>query len=339
LTALPEFTTPQSRGQLLELAGLGRLAAHIDLNGSAFVVANQMVGYLGHYGRMSWEHEALGLLINLVKTFSGLRQQEFLTNLLLRYDMMTPLSPSLPVTRRATEAPPEDLAEKIITSNTLRPIAFLDRALTASRAVAHLVVREAGSNWSGTGFLLTEDLMITNHHVLPDSKKAASTVFRFNYQDGPDGRPLLPQEYYAKSDGMFHTNSSLDYSIVELSGAPGRTWGSLEMAAKAPALGDRVNIIQHPGGQPKQIAMQSNLVEYGDEEVLQYLTATLPGSSGSPVLTDDWQVYALHHAGGHIQEPSTGKYYFRNEGIVLSRVLDDLPDGLRSRVFGGGNGN
>ncbi|BBD63609.1 hypothetical protein NIES2109_64840 (plasmid) [Nostoc sp. HK-01] len=59
--------------------------------------------------------------------------------------------------------------------------------------------------------------------------------------------------------------------------------------------------------------------------VVQYVTSTLQGSSGSPVFNDAWDVVALHHAGGNILEPTTQLHYFRNEGILVENILADLP--------------
>ncbi len=91
----------------------------------------------------------------------------------------------------------------------------------------------------------------------------------------------------------------------------------------------RVNIIQHPMGRPKEISMQNNFVQYVGGNVVQYVTSTLPGSSGSPVFNDNWEVVALHHSGGNIPEPTTGKKYYRKEGIYIGSILADLPEELR----------
>jgi V8-like Glu-specific endopeptidase len=102
-------------------------------------------------------------------------------------------------------------------------------------------------------------------------------------------------------------------------------WGFLKLKPIDIQLEDKVNIIQHPAGGPKQIAMNDNEVKYVDETVVQYITDTLPGSSGSPVFNDDWQVIALHHSGGNIPEPSTNSIHFRNEGIRIGAIIKDLP--------------
>jgi len=65
-------------------------------------------------------------------------------------------------------------------------------------------------------------------------------------------------------------------------------------------------MIQHPGGQPKQIAVRdSQIVALSKEDALaidlenfiHYTTDSEPGSSGAPVFNDQWQVVALHHRG------------------------------------------
>jgi V8-like Glu-specific endopeptidase len=85
-----------------------------------------------------------------------------------------------------------------------------------------------------------------------------------------------------------------------------------------------LTIIQHPGGHYKKISLQNNFVEYVDDFVVQYTTSTEPGSSGSPALSDDLDVVAIHHSGGQLTEPSTKRRYLRNEGVRISAILADL---------------
>jgi V8-like Glu-specific endopeptidase len=70
--------------------------------------------------------------------------------------------------------------------------------------------------------------------------------------------------------------------------------------------------------------MQNNFVAYADANVVQYTTSTLPGSSGSPVFDDDFQVIAIHHSGGMLIEPGTKQCYLRNAGTSMIAVLKDL---------------
>ena len=332
LTQVPELASPESRHEVLELAGLGALAPHINLNGSVFVAVSQIVTYLSKYGRLTRDEEALGLFLNIIKSLSGIEHQEFLGKLLRRHSMMTPIS-DMPTIRdwRGTDTA-DEIKEKIIVSNTLRPIAFLAQGLEASRAVALLEVRDASAQWSGTGFLVAPDLLITNQHIISHAALLPATVFRFNYENDLYGNAKEHSDYHARAGGLIHMNAELDYALMELDGRPGNDWGWLTISQKALRPGDRVNIIQHPGGQPKQIALQSNYVEYVGGGVVQYVTPTLPGSSGSPVLNDSWEVCALHHAGGTLQEPTSGNFYFRNEGILMSDIIADLPQSLLGQL-------
>jgi V8-like Glu-specific endopeptidase len=214
------------------------------------------------------------------------------------------------------------LQEKLVGDNNLQPIAYLEQALRVANAVTLIQVPGRGS---ATGFMVAANLLMTNNHVLRDTGDAAIARVRFNYQLDVAGR-LLPGEYFAvQPDVFFYTNVDLDYTLVAIADAPGHRYGVIPMGADAlVGVGDKVNIIQHPLAQPKQIAMVDNELEYLDEIVAQYLTDTLPGSSGSPVFNDKWELIALHHSGGWVPEPSTNSTHFRNEGIRIQAILADL---------------
>ncbi|MBD2292839.1 trypsin-like peptidase domain-containing protein [Anabaena sphaerica FACHB-251] len=330
LKDIPELATERSRQQILELADLKQLSPMIDLSGAPFVSVSTIVSYLSNYGRLTYDHEALGLLLNTLKGFVGVQQQQFLDTLLTKYDMMTPIA-ALPAINdwrgRETVA---DIFEKIIGENTLRPISFLQQGLQVAQSVAYIGVRTSQERWSGTGFLVAQNLLLTNNHVLPSSDLLSGTIFRFNYEENFQGEAQITDEYRPKSNGIFHTNQALDYSLIEIEGEPGKKWGWLQfpLLPKEIRRDSRVNIIQHPQGQPKQISLQNNFVQFVGGNVVQYVTSTLQGSSGSPVLNDAWEVVALHHAGGNISEPTTQRRYFRNEGILIKSILADLPSEL-----------
>lgn len=328
LKDLPELATERSRQQILELSGLKQLTAMLDLSGAPFVTVSEIVSYLSNYGRLSYDHEALGLFLNTLKSFIGVQQQAFVDMLLTKYDMMTPISALPAVDKWRGRETPADVLEKIIGENTLRPISFLQQGVQVARSVAYIGVRTSQIRGSGTGFLVTEDLLLTNNHVLPHSNLLSNTIFRFNYEENFQGEAQPSDEYHAKPNGIFHTNQTLDYTLVQLEGKPGKRWSWLPLQPKKIRGDSRVNIIQHPFGQPKQISLQNNFVQYVDSNVVQYVTSTFNGSSGSPVFNDDWEVVALHHAGGNIPEPTTQRRYFRNEGILVESILADLPSQL-----------
>ena len=106
-------------------------------------------------------------------------------------------------------------------------------------------------------------------------------------------------------DEFFLTDPDLDYTLVAVApvGADGTAsigdFGFnrlIEDEGKA-VLGEALNIIQHPNGEPKQVALRENQLIDVLELFLHYHTDTAPGSSGSPVFNDQWELVALHHSG------------------------------------------
>ncbi|MCL7454781.1 MAG: trypsin-like peptidase domain-containing protein, partial [Anaerolineae bacterium] len=309
----------RSRRQVMNMAGLDKLLPLIDMQGAPFTVTANIISFLAGQGRITYDNEALGLFLNTMKAFVGLEQQEQLAEIITSYGMMEPIAPSTAVDDWKNPMTAATVVEKVFGENTLRPIAFLSRGLEVSRSVMYIGVRAGSKRWSGTGFLVAPHLSMTNHHVLSEKGVLGGTTTKFNYQETFEGGAEPTTLYKAKPNGLFHANEALDYAVFEVDGEPGQEWGYLPLQQHDVQPNQRINIIQHPFGQPKQISIQNNLVEYVGGNVLQYVTSTNPGSSGSPVLDDEWQVVGLHHAGGSIPEPTTGRFYNRNEGILVSR--------------------
>ncbi len=202
------------------------------------------------------------------------------------------------------------------------------RILLTSRAVAHLST-QAGA---GTGFLITRDLLMTNNHVfVGEDERVAMTAdaearVTFNYEQDINGKFAETKQYKTEPEKFFTASLELDYAVVAVEAGPGAEWGTLALpgADVTVDVGDDVFIIQHPSGGPKQIAMAGNEVVYVDDRVVQYTTDTMKGSSGAPVLDWQWRLVALHHEGGNIVEPGSGKTYYRNEGVRLSAIREGL---------------
>src|SRR5262249_8344745 len=185
-------------------------------------------------------------------------------------------------------------------------------------------------------------LLLTHHHVFPDADPAAASEIEFNFQDGVDGQPLQPRLFGLDPATFFLADEGLDFALVAVNGSPqelapfgfNRTIGA---EGKAIA-GDFVTIVQHPQGQKKQVALRDNRIVDVFENFFHYEADTQPGSSGSPVFNDQWELVALHHASVPAPEhPELGK--FVNEGIRISRLLafigaQDYTDQQRALVSG-----
>jgi V8-like Glu-specific endopeptidase len=228
---------------------------------------------------------------------------------------------------------PEAVLEKLIGESTLVATSFLEQAIELAHPVAYIEVDKVSFIEIGTGFMISPSLLITCHHVLPKNTLAREAIFRFNYQQNRLGVIGPVKDFQWKEKGLFHTDAELDYTIVELEGEPGQEWKFIPLKSGYSVKRDaRVNIIQHPNGRPKQISFRNNFVEYVNSKIIQYVTHTEQGSSGSPVFNDRWQLVALHHAGGNVREPTTQRQYYRNQGIVITAILESMPQIVRDAL-------
>jgi V8-like Glu-specific endopeptidase len=254
------------------------------------------------------------------------------------------------------------IEEIVIGQDERIPASFLERGLLAGKAVAKVLVPQLVDGTSGeriaygTGWLIALDLLITNYHVIearnrreePAAKmddfkaQALKTTVWFDYLDWEKEH----SDYGCIE--LVHFDARLDYALLRLSSVPISgpdkplsTWGYLSFPKLQPRLikGTRLNIIQHPQGGPKRFAIRSNF--YVDAisaaeapHRIRYLTDTEPGSSGSPVFTDAWQVIALHHAS--VQVPETqykGEVVkYNNQGVLIHAILERLPDAIRQEI-------
>lgn len=307
-----------------------------------------------------------------------------------------------------SRVPPEEKAhlERIITpANNLLPVHFLEEGAHVQRAIARVTLREsyaglpAGSGW-GTGSLVSPSLFLTNNHVIPSVSFAQKVEMQFNYQLDYNGNPQTVDVYTTNPDNVFHTNVSLDYTLVRLNpqcrfwylgdpvkppyslpreamheaiieytpdpGSPdplppdpdpkpqppgtlptiirdvgpirdigrirppyricypsGRFWGHLKLRGSITyTTPQHVNIIQHPQGRRKEVALQDNNLTNIYSERVRYTTDTEPGSSGSPVFDNSWDLIALHHAAGEYD--STNHRWINNEGMRIDKIVADL---------------
>lgn len=197
--------------------------------------------------------------------------------------------------------------ERVIGKSDLISVNYLELALIVSRTVGRVHIRTStGQNQGyGTGFMVSPRLLLTNNHVLGSTREASSSWVEFNFQDDTEGRLSASVTFDLEPEVFFLTDAHLDYSLVAV-GERSRDgggdlhqfgWNRLIEDQGKIILGEHVNIIQHPGGEPKQLALRENQLVDLLDDFLHYETDTAPGSSGSPVFNDQWEVVSLHHSG------------------------------------------
>lgn len=226
--------------------------------------------------------------------------------------------------------------ERIINQSNLFAINFLSRGSLAARSVGRISVVsqfdiELGS---GTGFLIAPGLLITNNHVLPVPEDATNSHVLFNYEFDDDNGFKQTERFDFTSE-IFVTDESCDFTIVSVShkgsnGSPIETYGSLPLIRQSgKALkGEPVSIIQHPDGDPKQIAMRDSQIIGRKEQYIYYTTDTNPGSSGAPVVNDEWLPVALHHRA--VADYNAISSYVANRGIRTSCIVAKLDEAASS---------
>jgi V8-like Glu-specific endopeptidase len=228
--------------------------------------------------------------------------------------------------------------ERIIGASQLISSIFLPLGAARTRAVGRIIT-ESGRGF-GTGFLVSPRLLMTNNHVLDSASMAGRCRVQFDFVKAIDGNigvteiyRLVPGEFFLTAEATDALN--LDYTIVavEAVNAEGkevsrRGFIPLIAASGKLTLGDLANIIQHPGGEAQQLALRDSKVVTPLENFIRYEADTQPGSSGSPVFNDLWQLAALHHSGVP-EEARPGVYRLVDGGEWDTRLPLSHEDQLR----------
>jgi endonuclease G len=172
--------------------------------------------------------------------------------------------------------------------------------------------------------MISPNLLLTNHHVLDTVQAAATSQVEFDFQDGIDGMLLNVTTFGLDPDRFFLADEALDFAIVAVRAdteelAPFGFNRLIKSDGKV-LVGEFVTIVQHPRGEKKQVALRENRVIDGPDRYVHYSADTEPGSSGSPVFNDQWEVVALHHAS--VKAPEHTEFGgILNEGIRVSAIL------------------
>jgi len=214
----------------------------------------------------------------------------------------------------------------------------------------------------GTGFLVADNILITNNHVIESIHDAANLYAEFDYElDDPPSPDLKSKTVFRLNPRAFfltstlkkiegETYSGLDFTFI---GVDHESINSNKTLNNFPAVlldgnkgkivkGESCVIIQHPEGKPKKVVLKDTAFFAETENKIIYETDTLPGSSGSMVVAlGTCEVIALHHSGlprtddqnrvltkaGTPATPNTPDDeidWIGNEGIKVSRILEAL---------------
>jgi endonuclease G len=288
-------------------------------------------------------HPLLIWLQNARPLVAGRDQQEFFEKLLGWLEGRSG-GPAIPAALRESFK-----SEAILFQDDMLPIGYLQAGLTAARSVARLRVPRydngVGQNkhYWGTGWLVTSSLLITNHHVFnargdgePDapahdfSQQTLGTTVQFDIDSADGGSDPI------KIVELVGSDQNLDYAIARIDASQGRAalpvdWSPFNLRSDEVVP---LNIIQHPNGLPKKIAIRNNLATAAASPELRYFTSTLGGSSGSPVLNDKWRAIGIHRGsiGTKVLNFQGRTSAIINLGTQMAAILNSLPDAIRAEL-------
>lgn len=184
-----------------------------------------------------------------------------------------------------------------------------------------------------TGFLVDDETLVTNEHCVADAETCATTKIIFGYTYDRLGQMPGMEQYDCRS--VEFVSEEFDVAVLKIFGSPGRKWGRLDIANQDVGEDERLFVIQHPAGEPKQISevecsvFRARAPGRGEDSDFAHTCDTLGGSSGSPVFNVLGEVVGLHHWG---RAPS-GTYRNANRAIRVSHIREHL----LSRVDGTGS--
>lgn len=262
-------------------------------------------------------------------------------------------------TRSALIFPQDRLGlERIVGVRDIVQITFLHAALQAARAVCRIRIRgeSPAPPDFGTGFLVAPGVLLTNHHVLDLPETASLSQAEFNVELDLNFVESQPRIFNFIPDRLFVTSPDLDFTFVAVNaratdGTPLSTFGWLPLLRQSGkgVSGEYASIVQHPGGEPKQIVLRENQIIALDPDVypgigeafIHYRSDTERGSSGAPVFNDQFDVIGLHHKAvpaynekgqrlnrdGRVWTPDQGEdelQWVANEAVRISAIFKAL---------------
>jgi len=198
-------------------------------------------------------------------------------------------------------------------------IAFLKDGVDRAASVCRIEVEDGKA--IGTGVMVKQDLLLTNYHVYeaagldPSRLRLAFGCFtglETNQRWQLADRPIV----------LSSPTKDLDYVLfrVEPKILQANTIRPVSYDTKSPPKGSSIHVVQHPEGETMKVVFGTNGVTgvYEEEGLIQYISQTSHGSSGSPCFNDRWQLVALHHA------QRATNFGVVCEGILFSKIYPQI---------------
>jgi V8-like Glu-specific endopeptidase len=192
-----------------------------------------------------------------------------------------------------------------------------------------------------TGFLIGDDMLVTNEHCVADDQTCQATKVIFGFTYNTIGQTPGLEQYDCQS--VMAVDVPLDISVLKIAQKPGMRWGTLALAAEDVLADQPLFVLQHPLGEAKQISEAGCAVfepvssGRSGQTDFAHLCDTLGGSSGSPVFNAAGEVAGLHHWGRMVVGRYSGSNRAVRAGLInaflaehVGSVGDDGYDGQQA---------
>ena len=212
-------------------------------------------------------------------------------------------------------------------------------------------VRNVTKFKKGTAFLISDRLLMTNWHVIPNKAMAShrKTKVLFDYNDNDDDDDDEQGDGDKVKTGtvnpeFFWSDEELDVAIIgfrfpedeyQANGTLKDPLARIPIILQSSSPHDqlqsdpRLCILGHPAGHPKKISIHGCRVQAQNpqEAYLVYTNDTKACSSGSPVFDCKWNLIGQHHSA--VRSPTTignKKSYAYNQGtysfIIYAKLVE-----------------
>lgn len=209
----------------------------------------------------------------------------------------------------------------------------------AGKPVADIDLPVMGSRC--TGFLIAENILMTNQHCIPSASYARGVTAIFNHQKGVSSNRQV--KYNCST--FIGNNRALDYALLKCEGNPGRTYGVVELEDLEMPRGEDIYIVQqncdYYSDRDCDWTKKYSLgdITKTEDDSYTHNADTLGGSSGSPVFQKDTnKVVAIHHAGfGNNGRGRGVENYAVPMSKIVPHILSNFPQVDLGEVSDGGD--
>jgi V8-like Glu-specific endopeptidase len=203
----------------------------------------------------------------------------------------------------------------------------------AGKAVADIKLPVMGSRC--TGFLISENILMTNQHCIPSRSYARGVTASFKHEKGVSERNY---ETYECST-FIGNNERLDFALLKCAGNPGEKFGYVDLSSDTYQKNQSIYIVQQNCDYYSN--RSCDWTKKFSEGVITRVSSeyvhnadTLGGSSGSPVFSKDSnEVIAIHHAGYGNNGRGRG---YENYAVPMSKIVPYILTHFPEVDLGGG---